>query len=124
MGMKFLFIFLPYLSFVIFLGGVLYRFWRWARTPVPLRMVTTPAPKTRVGGARRIAGDVLWFPSLFKGDKPLWVAGLLFHLFLWLVLLRHLRYFLYPIPGWVAAVQTPGLYAGYLIPFSLTFFFA
>ena len=124
MGMKFLFIFLPYLSFGIFIGGVLYRFWRWARTPVPLRIVTTPAPKTRLGVAWRLAGDVLWFPSLFKGDKPLWVAGLLFHLFLWLVLLRHLRYFLYPVPGWVAAVQTPGLYAGYFIPLPLIFLFA
>src|SRR4030042_4154633 len=124
MGMKFLFIFLPYLSFGIFLGGVLVRFWRWSRTPVPLRIVTPPAPKTRLGVAWRLAGDVLWFPSLFKGDKPLWVAGLLFHLFLWLVLLRHLSYFLYPVPGWVAAVQTPGLYAGYFIPLPLIFLFA
>jgi len=124
MGMKILFIFLPYLSVGIFLAGVLYRFGRWARTPVPLRIVTTPAPRTRLGVTWKLTGDALWFPSLFKGDKPLWVAGLLFHIFLWLILLRHLRFFLYPVPEWVAAIQTPGLYAGYLIPLPLTFLLA
>ena len=124
MGAKFFFIFLPYLSVGVFLGGILYRFWVWGRTPVPLRIVTTPAPRTRGGVALRLIGDALWFPSLFKGDKLLWAAGLSFHLLLWLVLLRHLRYFLYPIPGWVEGVQTAGLYAGYLIPIPLALLLA
>jgi nitrate reductase gamma subunit len=102
----FLFIILPYLSVAIFLTGFLYRFWVWGRTPVPLRIVTTPAPRTRGGVIWRLAGDALWFPSLFQGDKFLWAAGLAFHLLLWLVLLRHLRYFLYPVPGWVEGIQT------------------
>ncbi len=119
MTAKFFFIFLPYLSAGIFLAGVLYRFWVWGRTPVPLRIVTTPAPRTRAGVAMRLMGDALWFPSLFKADRVLWAAGVSFHLLLWLVLLRHLRYFLYPIPGWVEGIQTVGLYAGYLIPIPL-----
>lgn len=124
MATKFLFIYLPYISVGIFTLGVLYRFWRWARTPVPLRIVTTPAPRTSGGVIFRMAGDVLWFPSLFKGDKFLWLGGFFFHIFLWLVILRHLRFFLYPVPGWVVAMQPLGLYAGYLIPFPLAFLLA
>jgi nitrate reductase gamma subunit len=124
MAEKLLFIVLPYLSPAIFLIGFLYRFWVWGKTPVPLRIVITPAPATRVGVLWRLAGDALWFPSLFKGDKFLWAAGFAFHILLWLVLLRHLRYFLYPVPGWVEGIQTLGLYAGYLIPIPLALLLA
>lgn len=121
---KFLFIFLPYASVAIFFGGVVYRFLKWGKTPVPLRIVTTPAPKTRGGVIIRLAGDLLWFPSLFKADKVLWAGGLLFHALLWLVLLSHLRFFFYPVPAWVAVLQTAGLYAGYLIPLPLALLLA
>jgi len=119
-----IFLILPYISFTIFILGVFYRIWVWVKTPVPLRIVTTPAPQTRKGVAWRLAGDALWFPNLFQADRLLWAAGWLFHLALWLVLLRHLRYFLYPVPGWVAGIQTPGLYAGYFIPFPLALLLA
>jgi nitrate reductase gamma subunit len=119
MGSRFLFIYLPYISAGIFAVGVLCRLWRWGKTPVPLRIVTTPAPQTRGGVVWRLVGDALWFPSLFKGDKILWAAGFVLHLLLWLVLLRHLRYFLYPLPEWVVGLQTAGLYAGYLVPIPL-----
>jgi nitrate reductase gamma subunit len=68
--------------------------------------------------------DGILFPNLFRGDTLLWAGGFLFHVFLWLVILRHLRYFLYPVPGWVAAIQTLGLYAGYLLPLPLAFLLA
>ena len=119
MTAKILYMYLPYFAAAIFLIGVVYRIRTWGKTPVPLRIVTTPAPKSRSGVVWRIIGDVLWFPSLFKGDKLLWLGGILFHSLLWLVLLRHLRYFLYPIPAWVESLQTTGLYAGYLIPLPL-----
>jgi len=124
MAAKILFIVLPYLSAGIFVLGGLYRFYVWGRTPVPLRIVTTPAPQTRVGVLWRLIGDALWFPNIFKGDKILWAAGFSFHILLWLLLLRHLRYFLYPIPGWVEDIQAMGLYAGYFIPVPLTILFA
>lgn len=120
----FLFKILPYLSAAIFLSGVFYRLWLWARTPVPLRIVTTPAPATRGGVLFRLIGDALWFPSLWKGDKLLWAAGFSFHILLWLVLLRHLRYFVYPLPWWVEGIQTFGLYAGYFIPIPLAILLA
>jgi nitrate reductase gamma subunit len=121
---KFLFLFLPYLSAAVFLIGFLWRFFVWGRVPVPLRVVMTPAPKTRVGVLWRLIGDALSFSNLFKGDRFLWATGLAFHLLLWLVLFRHFRYFLYPVPGWVEGLQTPGLYAGYLIPVPLALLLA
>ena len=124
MTAKILYIYLPYLAAAVFVIGVASRIYTWAKTPVPLRIVTTPAPKTRGGVALRLIGDALWFPSLFKADKLLWFAGILFHTLLWLVLLRHLRFFLYPVPGWVEGVQTAGLYAGYGIPFPLALLLA
>jgi nitrate reductase gamma subunit len=114
-----IFLYLPYISAGIFAIGVLYRIWRWMHTPVPLRVVVTPAPRTRAGVLWRMAGDALWFPSLFKGDKLLWLASLFFHGFLGLVVLRHSRFFFYPVPEWVTGIQTIGLYAGYFIPLPL-----
>jgi nitrate reductase gamma subunit len=121
MGLILLFVILPYITVGIFFLGVLIRFWLWIRTPVPLRIVTTPAPRTRMGVTWRLIGDLLWFPNLFNADKLLWLAGWCFHILLWLVLLRHLRYFLYPVPTWVKGILTLGLYAGYLIPIPLAF---
>ncbi len=119
MGLRLVFGILPFFSAGVFILGILFRFWVWIHTPVPLRIVTTPGPQKRAGVAWRLIGDILWFPNLFKADRLLWSGGWCFHILLWLVLLRHLRYFLYPVPGWVAGIQTVGLYAGYLIPIPL-----
>lgn len=124
MAAQIIFIYLPYISVGIFALGVLYRIWRWIHTPVPLRIVITPAPRTRGGVILRMVGDALWFPSLFKGDKLLWLGSFFFHGFLWLVVLRHLRFFFYPVPEWVMGIQTLGLYAGYFIPLPLSFLLA
>jgi nitrate reductase gamma subunit len=118
------FVYLPYLCTGILLFGIGMRAFIWLRTPVPLRIVTTPAPKTRWGILWRLIGDLFWFPNLFKADKLLWAAGVLFHACLWMVLLRQLRYFLYPLPIWVEGIQTLGLYAGYIIPFPVAFLLA
>jgi len=119
METKFFFPFLAYLSCGVFLGGLIYRFWVWLKTPVPLRIVLTPAPQTRAGVVKRLAGDIFLFPQLLQADRLLWVLGWSFHLLLLLVMLRHLRYFFYPVPVWIEAMQTPGLYAGYFLPVSL-----
>jgi len=124
MAAKFLFIFFPYFCLAIFIFGIGWRFISWIKIPVPLRIVLTPSPKTRGGVLLRLIGDALWFPSLFKADKSLWAAGWFFHLLLWLVLLRHLRYFFYPVPVWVEGIQTAGLYAAYLIPIPLVYLLA
>ncbi len=104
---------LYYFAAAILLGGVGYRIWRYATTPVPLRIPTTPAPLTTAGVARRMLLEVTLFTSLFKANKWIWLFGWVFHAALLLVLLRHLRYFTEPVWGWVAAIQPFGLYAGF-----------
>lgn len=84
----------------------------YARTPAPLKIPTTPAPTTPAGVAFRMFREVAFFESLFKGNLWLWGLGWLFHVCLALVVLRHLRYFVEPVWGWVAVIQPFGIYAG------------
>jgi [DsrC]-trisulfide reductase subunit M len=101
-----------YLALAIFWVGLGYRVWTWVETPVPFKIPTTPAPKTLPGVAARMAGEVLIFRSLFASDRALWAGGWAFHGALLLILLRHLRYLLYPVPDWLIALQPLGVLAG------------
>jgi nitrate reductase gamma subunit len=107
---------MAYIVGLIFIVGIVYRIYLYLSTPAPLPIATTPAPTTVPGAAARVAGDVFLFQNLLKYDKPLWIGSWLFHVGLALILLRHLRYVLYPVPGWVIDLQTIGMYAGFLFP--------
>lgn len=102
---------LYYFAALVLVGGVGYRIYTYARTPAPLKIPTTPAPTTRSGVVLRMVKEVTIFSSLFKSNKWIWLFGWLFHFGLLLVLLRHLRYFTDPVPGWVAFLQPYGKYA-------------
>jgi nitrate reductase gamma subunit len=102
-----------YAAGAVLVGGLGYRLWEYARTPAPLKIPTTPAPTTRGGVALRLLRELAFFDSLFKGSLWLWGLAWLFHAGLALVLLRHLRYFIDPVWGWVAFVAPFGVYAGF-----------
>ena len=68
--------------------------------------------------------DVVLFWRLLKVNPALWFGEYLFHLTFLLVALRHLRYFLDPVPLWVWDLQLSGLIAGYVLPFSLVYIIA
>jgi nitrate reductase gamma subunit len=51
----------------------------------------------------------------------LWLGEWGFHLTFLLALVRHLRYFLNPVPAWVWSLQTTGMIAGYILPISLLY---
>jgi nitrate reductase gamma subunit len=87
-----------YLVAAIFVAGLASRIYVWAATPVPLKIPTTPAPKTYPGVTFRVLGEVLAFTSLSRADKLLWVGAWTFHACFVLIIIRHLRYFLYPVP--------------------------
>ncbi len=113
--LTYLFIGLVYFATAVFVVGLALRIRRYARTPAPLVIPTTPAPTTRTGVAARMAREVIFFESLFKGSKWTWLFGWLFHFALLLVLVRHLRYFTEPVWAPVAAMQWLGLYAAFVM---------
>jgi nitrate reductase gamma subunit len=108
-----------YAATAILVGGLTHRVQRYARIPAPLKIPTTPAPTTRAGVLARMFREVVFFQSLFKGNKWTWLFGWVFHFALLLVLLRHLRYFTHPVWDWVESVQPYGKYAAYAMVLGL-----
>ena len=102
-----------YVATLTLLIGVGLRIRRYIKTPAPLVIPTTPAPTTNLGVAARMTREVVFFESLFKGNKWTWIFGYLFHFGMLLVLLRHLRYFTDPVWFWVEMIQWIGIYAGF-----------
>jgi [DsrC]-trisulfide reductase subunit M len=122
---------LPGVALVAFLLGLTYRVMLWARSPVPFRIPTTcgqqkslpwikagwlESPSTTLGVVVRMALEVGLFRSLFRNtrvelcdgprllygeNKFLWLGALSFHWSFLVILLRHLRFFMEPVPGFV-----------------------
>jgi nitrate reductase gamma subunit len=126
----------PYVAMAVFIVGVFYRMMVWARAAVPFRIPTTSgqqkslpwiksgrleSPCTSLGVVGRMALEILLFRSLFRNNKAelraggglvfaeekfLWLGALAFHWSLLIVILRHLRLFLNPVPAWVVGLQS------------------
>ncbi len=124
----------PYAALAVFLAGVVARVVGWARSPVPFHIPTVcgqqrslpwirwsrlESPGGTAGVVGRMALEVLLFRSLFRntrtelhGDrlayvssKWLWLAALGFHWAMLVVLVRHLRLFVEPVPALVLALS-------------------
>jgi len=93
--------------------GLAYKIRQFWTTPAPLKIPVMPAPLTRRGVVFRMAREVIYFESLFKANKWIWIFAVLFHAGLLLVVLRHLRYFTEPVWFWVVLVQPFGIYAAF-----------
>lgn len=65
--------------------------------------------------------DLIFFGRLLRANTALWVGEWTFHVSFILVLFRHLRFFLNPVPSCIWWLQTPGLIAGYILPLSLIY---
>jgi nitrate reductase gamma subunit len=102
-----------YAATAILLAGLVNKIVQFAKTPAPLKIPTTPAPTTQTGVVLRMFREVAFFESLFKATKWTWLFGYLFHIALFLVLFRHLRYFINPVPMPVELVQPLGMYGGF-----------
>ncbi|MDO9387598.1 MAG: respiratory nitrate reductase subunit gamma [Thiobacillus sp.] len=109
-----------YIATLLLVVGLGYKIFDYSRTPAPLKIPTTPAPTTQKGVVYRMAKEVVLFESLFKSNKWIWVFGWLFHLGLFLVLVRHLRYFTEPVWFWVDIMQPFGKYASIMMVIGLT----
>jgi nitrate reductase gamma subunit len=108
-----------YIATAVLVVGVALKIRRYAGTPAPLKIPTTPAPTTTRGVALRLTREVVFFESLFKASKWTWLFGWLFHAALLLVLLRHLRYFQQPVWTPIVWVQAFGMYAGFAMVLGL-----
>ena len=121
-GLSSVFNLLAYLAAAVFVLGFLNKVVLYFKTPSPLKIPTTPAPTSTAGVVLRLIPEVLFFRSLLKGgttEKILWVGGWLFHVSFLLIVLRHLRYFTYPVPGFVMSLQDIGIWAGLVFPIAL-----
>ena len=126
---------LPYAAVALFLGGIVAKVVRWAKAPVPFRIPTTSGqqrslpwirssrldnPFTALGVVGRMFFEIVTFRSLFRNtrteltkdgklvygdEKLLWAAAMAFHVSFLVILLRHLRFFLEPIPAAVTLLQ-------------------
>jgi len=108
-----------YVATVLIVVGTGMKIRKYARTPAPLKIPTTPAPTTRWGVVLRMFREVVFFESLFKSNKWIWLFGYLFHFGLLLVLLRHFRYFTQPVWFWVEIIQPFGVYASFALVLGL-----
>jgi nitrate reductase gamma subunit len=125
----------PALAIVVFLVGLVVRVARWAASPVPFRTPTTGGqqrslpwitanrldnPSTTLGVLGRMALEILLFRSLFRNartqlrdgprlvhaeDKYLWFGALAFHYSFLVIFLRHLRFFIDPVPAFVTTLS-------------------
>jgi len=119
---------LPYTAVIVFLVGFFIRMMDWARSTVPFRIPTTAGqakslpwiksnaidnPYTGKGVVARMFFEVVTFRSLFRNTRMrtnpdgrisydielwLWLFALVFHYTFLVVLLRHARFFLDPLP--------------------------
>lgn len=129
-------IILPGAALAIFLAGVIRRVILWARSPVPFRIPTTcgqqkslpwikagwlESPSTTPGVVARMALEAGLFRSLFRNtrvelrdgpklvfgeNKFLWLGALAFHWSFLVIVLRHLRFFLEPVPRFVNVLSS------------------
>ncbi len=98
---------------LVLVAGLANRIRQFAVTPAPLKIPTMPAPTTRSGVVLRMAREVVLFESLFKANKWIWLFGWIFHVAMAVVLFRHLRYFLQPVPEIVVFAQPFGVLASF-----------
>jgi nitrate reductase gamma subunit len=126
---------IPYAAIAVFLLGLVYRVLRWARAPVPFKITSVSGQQTSLPWIKaerlesppdakwtvgRMALEVLFFRSLFRNtkatlapgpklihqsDRLLWLGSLAFHWSFLIIFLRHLRFFLEPVPAFVQGLE-------------------
>lgn len=119
---------LPYLAVLLFIGGFVWRVMGWANAAVPFRIPTTCGqqksfdwieqakidnPSTTWGVVVRMFLEIVTFRSLFRNTRMkvkadgritynlelfLWLGALAFHYAFLTTLVRHMRFFMEPVP--------------------------
>ncbi|MEW6602477.1 MAG: hypothetical protein AB1499_16005 [Nitrospirota bacterium] len=107
-----------YVSCAIFLVRFVWHAVSWLRAE--------RRPFTGAGAERLSAGsavnallDMIFFRRLFRTNRALWIASWAFHISLLFIALRHVWYFMDPVPEFIIFIEPAGIKAGYVLPFSL-----
>ncbi len=125
----------PYLAMMLFAGGFVYRVMQWAKSPVPFSIPTTcgqgvsldfikqnklECPTKTSEVVARMFLEIFLFRSLFRNTKSeihdgpkityesskwLWIFALIFHYSFLVIVVRHMRLFIDPIPFWLSAIE-------------------
>ncbi|OQX31648.1 MAG: nitrate reductase [Candidatus Sedimenticola endophacoides] len=109
---------------LVMVVGLALKIKQYANTPAPLKIPTTPAPTTEAGVVMRLFREVVFFESLFKSTKWTWIFSWMFHMALFVVLLRHIRYFIDDVWLPIVLIQPFGKYAGFVMVIGLAGLFA
>ncbi len=126
---------IPYLAIFLFVAGFIYRVMKWIKSPVPFKITTTcgqqkslpwikannlEAPHNKLGVLGRLFLEVFCFRSLFRNTKTditedskviygdnkwLWAAGLAFHYSFLVIVIRHFRFVLEPVPYCINLIE-------------------
>jgi len=126
---------IPYLALITFVLGFAYRVIDWSRSAVPFKIPTTGGQQKSLPWVEhskfdcpvntwqvvvRMALEILTFRSLFRNTRMklkeggrisyqlelfLWAGALAFHYAFLVVLIRHLRFFIEPVPFVVQLVE-------------------
>lgn len=129
-------LYIPFLAVAVFVVGFCMRVVDWGKSAVPFCIPTTCGqqeslpwikqstienPSTTGGVVVRMMLEILLFRSLFRNTKVdihegtrvvyssskwLWLGALAFHYAFLVTILRHMRFFTEPIPGFVAAIES------------------
>lgn len=78
----------PYIALLVFLIGMIYRIYTWAKMPSP---IITLYPKPKNSGLMPVLKDVFLFPGLLKSDKSFWGGAWIFHVALAFIFIGHFR---------------------------------
>lgn len=126
---------IPYLAMALFVGGFCYRVIQWAKSPVPFKIPTTcgqgyslpwikrdklEAPNNTSEVVARMFLEIFLFRSLWRNTKSdalsgpkityessrwLWLFSIVFHYSFLIIVLRHMRMFLEPVPWLISAME-------------------
>ncbi len=137
---------IPYIAVAIFVVGVIYRIVNWSNSAVPLKIPTTCGQQKSLPFIRRTIYDrfdspyskwetvvrmileIFLFRSLLRNTRYyldrqsqkdarwLWLFAIMFHYSLLLVLIRHSRFFLEPVPKLVETLSELEAFKGVFLP--------
>jgi nitrate reductase gamma subunit len=81
---------LPYVAVAIFLWGIVSKLRRWLAVPSPFPLTAFPVPGSAPGRVLAFLKEMLFFNSLYRHNRLLWLLSWSMHLSLGLIIFGHI----------------------------------